>query len=98
MAATALLTNKTSNGAGTGVSVTGPCSVVYTGDSVFDEARCEVQMALTDVDGKYTTVGDAAVAKGAADGCYVNATGTYFVRCKVFDAKARTSISASVNQ
>ena len=86
MAATALLTNKTTNGAGAGVSVTGPCSVAYTGDSVFDGARSEVQLSLTDVDAKYSSVGDGGEARGAADGCYVNFTGTYFIRCKVYGA------------
>ena len=97
MAATALLTSKTTNGAGTGVSVTGPCTVAFDGDCVFDGARCEIQTSLTDVDGKYATIGDGGVAIGPVPG-NVSFTGAYYIRAKVFNAKTNTSISVSVNQ
>jgi len=97
MAATALLTNKTTSGAGTGVSVTGPCTVFFTGDGVFGGARVEIQVALTDVDAKYSYAGKGSVVT-RSEPTNISAIGAYYIRAKVFDAGATTNISASVNQ
>jgi hypothetical protein len=97
MAATALLTNKTTNGAGTGVSVTGPCTVFFDGDSVFGGARVEIQVAITDTDAEYSYVGKGAVAY-RPEPKNITPIGAYYVRAKVFDAGSTTNISASVNQ
>lgn len=97
MATTALLTNKTTDGAGAGVSVTGPCSVFFTGNSIFDGARAEVQVALADTDATYSFAGRGTNID-RPEPVNIAASGPYYIRCKVFGAGPKTNISASVNQ
>lgn len=92
-----LFSAATSNGAGTGASHTGPCTVFAEADSVFDGATVELQAAVADTAGKYATVGVPAQLK-APGAVAVNIQGTYFLRGFIAGAGSSTSINLVSNQ
>lgn len=92
-----LLTDQSSDGAGSGQTHTGPCTVFVPNDSVFDKAVAHIEAYATDTAGKYIPAGRVSqlVAPGAVD---INIQGTYFLRGRVSRAGGSTSISMVTTQ
>jgi hypothetical protein len=93
----ALLTAVTSDGAGSGVSLSGPSSVIVHNDSVFDGATIEIQIADTDTAADYAPVGRDGMFQ-AAGGCAIDVQGAYYARAVVSGAGSSTSVNAVVIQ
>jgi hypothetical protein len=92
-----LLSDQTTDTTGTGVAVTGPCSIVVSGDSVFDGATVDIQVALNDETGEYQTPGEEAYMK--RPGMFrLEITGSYYVRAVQTDSGSSTSITCDTNQ
>lgn len=92
-----LLTNRTTDGAGTGVSHTGPCTVFVPNDSVFDNATVHVEAYSADSSDKYVCVGRPGQL-GAPGAIAIDIQGAYFLRGKVARAGPSTSISMETTQ
>jgi len=95
----ALLTAATADGAGAGTLLSGPSTVYFEKDSVFDGARVLLQLAATDTASKYAT-SDAFtpyhfVQHGAIG---INAKGAYYLRAVIEEAGPLTSINCVVIQ
>lgn len=92
-----LLTNQTSDGAGTGESHSGPCTVFVPNDSVFDGAVFHVEAYSANTAGKFVPCGVPAqlTQPGVIN---IVAYGTYFLRGRVSKAGTNTSISADTTQ
>ena len=97
MALESLQANKTSDGAGTAIQVTGPFTVIVPKNSVFNGAYLEVQLATENNAAEFELPDDGARIR-AAGSVYFQLTGTNFVRTVQFDSKYDTSISADLNQ
>ena len=91
-----LLDAVTSDGAGTGASHTGPCTVIPHRDSVFDGARVSLQIADTDTATDYANIDGAVIT--TSDAININARGTYYLRAVVLDAGSSTSITIKTTQ
>ncbi len=84
-----LLSASTSNGAGTGAAMSGPCTVYLRGP--FAGARVAIQVADEDVSASYVSpfdnhfIGPCAVT--------VNVYGDYFIRAAQADSSSSTSIT-----
>lgn len=92
-----LLSAATDNGAGTGASHTGPCTVHVANDSVFDGAEIYIEIADSDTAGEYAPVGKDGVFR-AAGSVTIDAKGTYFLRAKVARAGTNTSLNCTTTQ
>ena len=88
-----LLSAATANGAGTGVAMTGPCTVIVENDSVFDRAEVHIEVSETDTAGKYAPAGREAILR-AAGAIRIDVTGAYYVRARIAKAESATSINA----
>lgn len=94
-----LLNSATTNGAGTGASHSGPCTVFVHGE--LDGATVTIEVADADSAGNYVKP-DRTIApesrftsKGAVS---LNAYGTYFVRAVVSHAGSSTSVTVVTTQ
>ena len=92
-----LLDGASSNGAGTGVSHSGPCAVAVEGDSVFNGASVRVEWARVNTAAKFVPVDPNRTFYGPG-GIAIGIEGTYFLRAVVADAGAGTSINCFSNQ
>ena len=92
-----LFSARTTDGAGSCASHTGPCTVFAENDSVFDGCSVVVQAAAADTAGKYVTIGQPGqlTSPGAIA---VNIQGTYFLRGVVNRAGSSTSINLVTTQ
>ena len=87
------------NGAGSGASHSGPCTVFVSG--TFDGATVTVEVADADTAAKYSkpTKSIAPESRFAEKGSVtLNAYGTYFVRAVVSNAGSNTSVTAISTQ
>lgn len=93
-----LLSAASTNGAGTGASHSGPCTVFVRG--TFDGATVLVQ--VSDDNTNYVKADNVSVTKptrlDAPGSVTLNAYGTYYVRCVVNEAGSSTSITAVSTQ
>lgn len=82
-----------SNGVGSGVSHTAPASVFVRG--TFDGATVAIQ--VSDDDTTYVKPDNVSTAKpctmGAPGACYINCSGTYYIRAVVTGGGSSTSIT-----
>jgi len=92
-----LLSSASSNGAGTGASLSGPATVIVENDSVFDGATVHLEVSETDTAGKYAPLGQLGQLKSAI-AVRVDVTGSYYMRAVVAGAGSSTSINAVVIQ
>lgn len=92
-----LLSAASSNGAGTGASLSGPATVILENDSVFDGASVVLEVSETDTAGKYAPIGYVG-SLSSATALRVDVTGSYYLRAVVEKAGASTSINAVVIQ
>jgi hypothetical protein len=88
-----LLSAASANGAGSGVALSGPATVIIENDSVFDGASVVLQVSETDTAGKYAPIGYLA-SLSSATALRVDVTGSYYLRAVVERAGASTSINA----
>ena len=86
-----LLSAVTSDGAGTGASHSGPCTVIVHNDSVFDGANIAIQIADTDTAADYVPI-DGAVFR-TNNAIAINGQGTYYLRAVVANAVSTTSLT-----
>ena len=90
----ALLTNATSNTTGTGVAMTGPCTVYVRG--TLAGAEVVVQIADEDVSASYVAPDKSMLAEHRFAGTgaiTLNAQGAYFVRALLGNVSSSTSVS-----
>lgn len=92
-----LLSAVSTNGAGTGASHSGPCTVVIPNDSVFDGAAVHIQLAIADSAADYGPAGRDAILTQPGS-VAITAQGTYYLRALVERAGASTSIDCATNQ
>lgn len=92
-----LLSGVSANGAGSGASHTGPCTVHVPSNSVFDGAEVHIQIADSDTSAEYAAAGPKAVLyqPGAVD---ISGRGTYFLRALVARAGSSTSLTCTTTQ
>lgn len=94
-----LLSAVSVDGAGTGASHSGPCSVFVSG--TFDGATVTIEVADADTAAKYCKPSKAAIPesrfseKGSTT---LTAYGTYYVRAVVSNAGSSTSVTAITTQ
>ena len=93
----ALQTAQTADGVSSGVSVTGPCTVFFDGESVWDNALVEIQMSETDSPAKYKSAGDKASTRDGTP-IKIDATGSYHIRARQVESTSRTTITSTVVQ
>ena len=91
-----LLSAVTADGAGSGASHTGPCTVMVHGDSVFDGATVGLEIADSDDANEYVAI-DGAVFH-INDAMDIAGRGTYYLRAVVNNAGASTSITVVTTQ
>lgn len=96
----ALLTAAAANTTGSGASHSGPATVFVRG--TFDGATVVIQVSDEDVSASYVKADNVAPAKpsrlAAKGSCYINATGTYYIRCIVSGGGSSTAITAVSTQ
>ncbi len=93
-----LLSGVSSNGAGTGVSVTGPVNVLVHGDTVYDGASVLIEIADTDTASDYQAVsfdGFKRFREGSFQQITINAgaSASYYIRGNVSNSGSSTSIT-----
>lgn len=94
-----LLSNRTTNGAGTGASHSGPCTVWVRG--TLGGASVVIQGADADSDANYVKLDKALIPQSTfvEKGCAtIHGNGTYFLRAVVSNASASTSITVVTTQ
>ena len=91
-----LLSGVSANGAGSGASHSGPCTVMVHGDTVFDGARVALEVADTDTAADYVAIDGAELKKHDVLG--VNVKGTYYLRAVVTGAGSSTSLNVVTTQ
>ena len=92
-----LLSAVSVDGAGTGQSHTGPCTVILRGDSVMDKATVQIQISIANTAGHFVPAGRESffTQPGVIN---VDAQGTYFLRAVVNQAGASTSLTCETVQ
>ena len=94
-----LLSAVSENGAGTGASHSGPCTVFVRG--TLDGATVTIQVADADSDANYVKPDRSAMPESrfASKGsCTLAAYGTYYVRAVVSNAGSSTSVTVVTTQ
>ena len=94
-----LLSAVSANGAGSGASHSGPCSVFVHG--VFDGATVVIQASDDDTDAKYSKADVSLIPVSRFDtkgSCSINAFGAYYLRAVVSDAGSSTSLTVVTTQ
>lgn len=86
----------TSDGAQSGQSHTGPCTVMVHGDSVFDGATVSLEIADSDDANDYVPIDEAVFRNG--DALDIAGRGTYFLRAVVANSGSSTSITIVTTQ
>ena len=97
MATQTLLSAVTSDGAGSGVSHTGACTVILHGDSVMDGCSVGIEIADSDTAADYATVGPQGVFRQPGS-VLVNGQGTYYLRAVVANSGTNTSVTCKTVQ
>lgn len=92
-----LFRNRTTSGTGTGVSFTGPATVIFPADCVFGGAQVDVEIAVADTDSDYKPV-RRGFFHGDAEPEVVGGTGTYYLRAVCYNASATTDITVEAIQ
>lgn len=90
-----LLRNETSNGAGSGVELSGPCTIIVPADVNLDGGRIVVEIAVNDIPSDYVTSGKQFERPGAE---VLFATGTYNLRAVVIDGGSSLDATCEVIQ
>lgn len=99
-----LLSGVTTDGAGSGASHTGPCTVHVPDNVVWDGAYIIIEIADSDTAAEYTPVGDQTTngggrfQQGEQQPLNVNALGTYFIRAVVYGAGNATNLTCTTTQ
>ena len=94
-----LLSAVSANGAGSGASHSGPCTVFVHG--TFDGATVVIQASDADTDAKYSKADKSVMpmsrfeSKGS---CSITAYGTYYLRAAITNAGDSTSITVVTTQ
>ena len=106
MAGTAIATTVTTDGATTGVSLTGPKQILVHGDTVYDGSQFQLEIADTDTSADYQAIhfGIGSLvyerfSEGSPQQLFVNAPSdsSYFIRINVENAATLTSITVVAN-
>ena len=95
-----LLSAVSSDGAGSGASHSGPCTVFVTG-TFGDKATVTIEVASADTDALYCKADKSIMRESRFGGrgcCTLNAYGTYYVRAVVSSAGSGTSVTAVTTQ
>ena len=95
----ALFTSRTTNGAGTGAAMSGPCTVYVTGE--VGAADVTIEIAHEDVTASYVKPDLGAMPSSrfkSKGSCSLNAYGAYYVRAVVANASATTSVTVTALQ
>jgi hypothetical protein len=88
-----LQTNQTTDGVGTAVSITGPCTVFFEGE--FDGAEVLVEVSRDNV--TFHPLTEQPVVDGPVQ-FTVNILGSYYVRTEQVNSGAATDVSSGTNQ
>lgn len=94
-----LLNGVSANGAGSGASHSGPCTVFVHG--TFDGATVVIQGSDADTDAKYSRLDRSILPQDkfqVKGNCAVQAYGTYYLRAVVSNAGSSTSITVVTTQ
>jgi hypothetical protein len=83
-----LLRDVTANGAGSGVALSGPCTLFVENNSVFAGARVHVEYATNDTAAEYSPIGHEFTSPGSVQ---CNAQGSYYLRGVVTSANTSTA-------
>jgi hypothetical protein len=92
----ALFSAETDDGAGTGASHTGACTVVLSG--TLDGAIVEVELATADTDALYGFCGVRFNDSTPLRCANVSGNGTYYLRGRISNAGANTSVTLTTVQ
>lgn len=95
-----LLSAVSANGNGSGASHSGPCTVFVTGTFIGGET-VTVEVASADTDALYVKPDKSVMVMsrfGGKGSCVLSATGTYYVRAALSNAKSGTSVTVVTTQ
>jgi len=95
-----LFSARTTNGAGTGASHSGPCTVFVTG--TFDGREdVTIEVASADTDDLYVKADKSIMRESRFSGkgcCTLNAYGTYYVRAVMSNVQTTSSVTVVTTQ
>lgn len=89
-----LLRDQATDVTGTGVALTGPCTVQVENNSVFDGAQIEIQSSVNDVSAEYSPIGYTFTGPGSID---VTIRGAYYLRAILVKANTTGNKATSVS-